>query len=297
MFRSHPLRLSALALGFAASTLLGHAQSTPPPAPPKIDFPAPSPTATVKQRVGLTDIEIIYSRPGMKGRSIFGGIIAFGEVWRTGANNATRLTFGTPVKIEGQSLDAGTYELFTIPTPTTWTVIFQKAAKQWGAYAYKAENDVLRITVTPTALTAPVETFTIGLDDVRNESATLTFTWEKTRVPVKLTVDVASTLVPQIEAALASGATLPNGVAFNAAQFLYDKELDAKKALTLITMATNNDKPAFYMVHLKAKILARLGDKAAAKDAAELSSKLAIAAEGPKSPFVTMNHDLIASLK
>ena len=140
------------------------------PAAPKVDFPTPSPSATVKQRVGLTDIEIAYSRPGVKGRQIFGGTEAYGRVWRTGANNATRLTFSTPVKFHGAQLDAGTYELFTIPNKTEWTVIVQKAAKQWGAYQYDQKNDAARVTVKPIALADSVETFAIELNDITDDS-------------------------------------------------------------------------------------------------------------------------------
>ncbi|HMD60314.1 MAG TPA: DUF2911 domain-containing protein, partial [Opitutaceae bacterium] len=104
--------------------------------PPGMELPAASPGATTKQRVGLTDIEVVYSRPSMRGREVFGGLVPYGEVWRTGANNATRISFSTPVKLEGTPVAAGTYELFTIPGKDEWTVILQKAAKQWGAYAY-----------------------------------------------------------------------------------------------------------------------------------------------------------------
>ncbi len=283
--------LAALGLAFTASLT---AQT---PAAPKVTFPAPSPTATLKQRIGVTDIELVYSRPGMKGRSIFGGIEAYGRVWRTGANNATRITFSTPIKVQGAALEAGTYELFSIPQKDEWTIIFQKAAKQWGAYTYDQKNDVARVTVKPVALPTAVETLTIDFGDIRDDSATLNITWEKTRVPVKLELDLASTLVPQIEAAVASTDKKSAGFYFSAAGFYYDHNLDQKKALAWINEATAGDKPAFYMVHLKAKILAKLGNKSEAIAAANQSKTLAIAAEGPQSPFIRQNDDLVASLK
>lgn len=264
---------------------------------PKIDFPAPSPAATLKQRVGLTEIEINYARPGVKGRTIFGGLEAYGKVWRTGANSATKISFSTPVKLAGTPVAAGSYELFTIPGENEWTIIIHKAMSQWGAYTYDAKNDIARVTVKPVTLDTPVETFTIDVNDLRDESATLNLIWEKTRVPVKIEVDVATTLVPQIEAAMAAEGKKSNGLYFSAAQFYFDHDIDLKKALAWINAATTNDKPAFYMVHLKARILAKLGDKPAAIAAARQSSELAVAVEGPKSGFVKMNQDIIDSLK
>ena len=110
---------------------------------PRVEFPAPSPACTVKQKVGLTDVEIIYSRPSVRGRKIFGAMIPYGEVWRTGANAATRITFSTDVKLQGTALVAGAYELFTIPGKDEWTIIVQKLPEKasWGAYAYTKAND------------------------------------------------------------------------------------------------------------------------------------------------------------
>jgi Protein of unknown function (DUF2911) len=286
-----PTTLLLVALASGATALAQPAEA------PKVTFPAASPKSTLQQRVGLTDIEIVYARPSVKGRTIFGGLEAYGKVWRTGANNATKLSFSTPVKLNGTDIPAGTYELFTIPGETEWTVIIHKDSSQWGAYKYDEKNDIARFKATPVKLTEVVETFTIDVNDIRNESATLNLRWERTRVPIKLQVDTASLVVPQIEAALASPAKKPAGFYFNAAQYYFDQGLDLNKAKAFITEATAGDKPAFYMVHLKAKILAKLGEKDAAIAAAKQSSELAIAVEGPQSGFVKMNNDLIASLK
>jgi len=264
---------------------------------PRVDFPALSPACTLKQRVGLTDIEIVYSRPSVKGREIFGGLEAYGKVWRTGANTATKITFSTPVKFGGNEVPAGSYALYSIPGADQWTVILNKVTGQWGAYTYAESNDLVRVTVKPIALSQPVETFVIDINDIRSQSATLNLIWEKSRVPVKLEFDVTTTLVPQIEALMASDAPKNSGQYFNAASFYYENDLDLKKAKDWIEKATDNNRPAFYMMHLKAKILAKLGDKAGAKTAAEKSIELAVAAEGPKSGFVKMNNDLINSLK
>jgi hypothetical protein len=292
-FLARPAALLTCAIILAsASTIFAQSAEAP-----KVTFPAASPKSTLQQRVGLTDIEVVYYRPGVKGRQIFGGLEAYGKVWRTGANNATKLTFSTPVKLNGTDIPAGTYELFTIPGETEWTVIIHKDSSEWGAYTYDQKNDVARFKATPVKLTEAVETFTIDVNDIRNDSATLNLRWERTRVPVKLQVDIVSTIVPQIEAALASPATKPAGFYFGAAQFYFDQGLDLTKAKAFINEATAGDKPAFYMVHLKAKILAKLGEKDAAIAAAKQSSELAVAVEGPQSGFVKMNNDLIASLK
>ncbi len=285
-----PLLVSAFALALVS----GLAAQTP--AAPKLEFPAASPTATLKQRVGVTDIEVVYSRPSLKGRVAFGGLEPFGTVWRTGANNATRITFSTDVKVQGSALAAGTYELFSIPGKTDWTVIFQKAGKQWGAYAYKAENDTLRVTTKSVALAAPVETLTLDLNDVRDSSATLNIIWEKTRVSVKIDVDVTS-LVPQIEAAMAgAGEKKPYA---QAAMFYLDNNLDLKKAAQWMDAAIAAQPDAFYLVYRKGLILEKLGDKAGALAAAKASLAGAEKAPSPllKAEYFLRNNELIARLK
>lgn len=262
---------------------------------PKLEFPAPSPACTLKQRVGLTDIEIVYSRPGAKGRPIFGGLLPYGEVWRTGANQATKITFSTPVKFNGADVPAGTYALFTIPGENEWTVILNKApAQQWGAYQYNQTNDLVRVKTTPVNLAEHVETFTIELNDIRDESATLDLIWEHTVVPVKIEIGLTSKLVPQIEDVMAApGDRKPY---YQAAMFYYDHGQDLQKAKKWGDAAIA-EREAFYIVHLKAKILAKLGDKEGAIAAAKRSTELAIKAEGPKSGYVMMNDALIASLQ
>jgi hypothetical protein len=285
-----PVLVSALALALVSGLV---AQT---PAAPKLEFPAASPTSTLKQRVGVTDIEIVYSRPSMKGREVFGKLEPFGTVWRTGANNATRITFSTDVKIQGSALAAGTYELFSIPGPSEWTVIFQKAGKQWGAYAYKPENDTLRVMTKSVALSQPVETLTLALDDLRDSSATLNISWDKTRVPVKIEVDVRS-LVPQIEAAMAAPGDKKPYVP--AAMFYLDNGFDLKKALTWIEAAIAEQPEAFYFVYRKGLILEKMGDKSGALAAAKASLAAAEKAPSPllKEEYVRRNNELIARLK
>ena len=266
---------------------------------PKIDFPAASPACTLKQRVGLTDFEIVYSRPGVKGRTIFGGIVPYGQVWRTGANQATKIAFNTPVKFNGTEVPAGTYALFTIPSESEWTVILNTNAAQWGAYQYNEKADLLRFKVEPVTLSdTTLETFTIEFNHIRDESAVLNLVWDKTVVPIRLEVDVTSKVVAQIEAAMASPDKKSDGFYFQAATFYYNHDLDLHKALDWVN-AGLADRPriGYEMLHLKAQILAKQGDKAGAIAAAKLSSELAVKAEGPGSSFVKMNQDIIAGLQ
>ena len=259
---------------------------------PKVEFPAPSPACTLKQRVGLTDFEIVYSRPSMKGRKIFGGLVAYGEVWRTGANNATKLTFNTPVKFNGHEIPAGTYGLFTIPGEKEWTIIINKNSGQWGAYRYDEKQDVVRFKVTPDKLAEQVETFTIDFNDLRDESATLYLVWDNVFVPIRIELDLTSKLVAQIEEVMASSeGSKPY---FQSAMFYYNHDQDLDKALKWVDAAIA-EREAFYIVHLKAKILAKKGDKQGAIAAANKSKQLAI--EAKDSSYIQQNDDLIASLK
>lgn len=269
------------------------AAQTPPP--PKLQFPAPSPACTLKQRVGLTDIEVVYSRPGLKGRVVVGNIDPYGQVWRTGANAATRITFSAPVNFGGTEVPAGTYGLFTIPGATEWTVILNKNAKQWGAYTYDAKDDVVRVAATPVKLAAPVETFTIEINDIRDESATLNLIWADWRVPVKLGVDVVSVLEPQIEAVMASDA--PKKPYAQAAMFYGDHNLHLPEAATWMDAAIAAQPDAFYLLYHKAIILEKMGDKAGAEAAARQSMALAAKQTGPeKDEYLRLNEALLARL-
>ncbi len=274
---------------FACAWLLAF---TLPAQTPKVDFPAPSPACTLKQRIGLTDIEVDYSRPGVKGRTIFGSLVPYGQVWRTGANAATKITFSTPVKLNGTDIPAGTYALFTIPGEGEWTIIINKGATQWGAFQYDEKADVVRFKATPVTLSKPMETFVIEFTDIRDESARLNLAWENTLVPIQFEVDVAGKLIPQIETVMASDAK--QKPYYQAALFYYDHGQDLQKASKWVDAAIA-EREAHYVVYLKAEILAKLGDKAGAIAAAKRSSELAIAAKD--AGYVKLNEDLISSLK
>jgi Protein of unknown function (DUF2911) len=289
-------RLPRFSLVVIVLSVLATAVSAQTATPPKIDFPAASPAGMVKQRIGLTDIEVSYSRPGMKGRTIFGGLVPFDQVWRTGANTATTISFSTAVKLNGTSVAAGTYELFTIPGKLEWTVIIHKNASEWGTYSYDAKNDIARIKTVPVALPYPVETFAISFNDLRDESGVLYFTWENTRVPVKIEVEVTAALVPQIEAVMASSAAKKPYA--QAAMFYLDHGLDLKKAATWMDAAIASQPDAFYLVYRKALILEKIGDKAGAIATATASLEAASKDKGAiKDEYVGLNQALLARLR
>ena len=261
---------------------------------PKIDFPAPSPACALKQRVGLTDVTIDYSRPSARGRKMLGGQNPYGEVWRTGANASTKLSFSTAVKLNGVAVPAGTYALYTIPGEREWTVIVDKDTSLWGAYDYDQKNDLVRFQAVPSIPSEPVETFTIEFGHIRDESAMLYLIWEKFRVPIKLEVSVVPEIVAQIDAAMAAPGKKPYGPA---AQFYLDHQLDLHKALGWVEAALA-EKPGYSLLLLKARLLAKTGDKDGAIAAAQQSIELADKVNGPsREEYTRLNQELIDSLR
>jgi Protein of unknown function (DUF2911) len=258
----------------------------------KVEFPAASPPCILKQRVGATDIEIDYSRPSMKDREIFGAVVPYGKVWRTGANQATKIVFSTSVKLNGVEIPAGTYALFTIPDKDEWTIIINKGPEQWGAYKYDEKADIARFKVKPVELKRSIDTFTIEFNQIRDESSLINLLWDKTEVPIKLELDYVDKLVSQIEQLMASDTK--DKPYFQAAQFYYNHDQDLQKAKEWIDTAAKEHE-THYIVYWKAKILAKLGDKegaiAAAKHSIELSEKANDAS------FVKLNEELINSLQ
>ena len=242
--------------------------------PQELEFPQPSPAATITQRVGLTDIEIAYSRPSARGRKIFGGLVPYGELWRTGANASTKVGFSTDVKLDGHAVPAGTYALFTIPGEGEWVVILHKVAEQWGTYGYDEAGELLRVKVKPAALSEPVETLRIGLDDLGQGSAVLGIAWERTSVSLRIETDLVALLVPKIEAAMAGDGPKPY---YQAAMFYYENDLDLPRAAGWMESALQAQPDAVWMVYRYGLILDKAGDKEGAlieaKRALELAQK------------------------
>jgi len=256
-----------------------------------IKTPAPSPTQTIKQDFALSSIEITYSRPNIKGRVVFGDLAPFGKLWRTGANAATRVTFGEDVKVGGVALKAGTYVLYTIPNKEEWEVIFNKGINNWGIDGYKAEEDVAKFKVKPNALAKSVETFTIEIANVNPSSAEIEISWEKTSVSIPVTADIDGKISKAIETAM----TVDSRPYFQAASYYFETGKDLNKALAWADKAIEQTPKAFWIMHLKAKIQAKLGNKAVAIETAKKSIELA--KEANNMDYVALNEKLIASMK
>jgi len=262
----------------------------------KIEFPQASPLASVKEHVGVTAVSIEYSRPSARERKIFGGLVPYGQVWRTGANAATKITFGADVKLGGAPVPAGSYALFTIPGEAEWTVILSRVVDdQWGSYAYDKKDDQARIKVKPVAMAEPLETMTLGLQDMRAGKANLVIAWEKTKVAVPIETDLVAKIKPQIEAAMAGSGEKPY---FAAAMFYYDNDLDMARAKEWIEAAAKQQPDAVWIIYRKGLILKKAGDKEGAMAAAKQARELASKAEGELgAEYTRLSDSLIASLK
>jgi hypothetical protein len=257
----------------------------------QVKTPQPSPKAVVNQTVGLTDVEIEYSRPGIKGRTIFGDLVPFGKLWRTGANANTTISFSEDVVIEGKTLKKGKYALYTTPKADNWEVVFYKTTDNWGTpEEWKEENVALKTNAKPETLNRNVESFTISINNLDNNFAHLELSWEKTLVAIKFEVPTQKTAIASIEKALA-GPTA--GDYFSAAQFYFQSNGDLNKALGYVnkSLDLNAEKPFWYN-RLKSLIQAKLGDKKGAIETAKLS--LAAAELAKNSDYVKMNKDSIA---
>lgn len=245
----------------------------------------------------MSAVEIMYSRPGAKGRKIIGHNEPYGRVWRTGANQPTTIRFYSPVDIKGNKLDSGTYVLYTMPVEKgDWVVIFNKGLKNWGSDQYKPEEDVCRITVSPERKRKFVETFTITFDNVKPESCDISLMWEDWMISIPVTTNVKEALRKQIEADLQK----PTAGYYVAAQFYYEYDHDNAKALDMIDKAISANEAAgrkpYWQYYYKARILKDLGKKAEAIEQANLSAKYA-KEQGNRNNYVQQSEDLIKTLK
>lgn len=252
--------------------------------------PAASPTQTVQQDFGVSSMQLIYSRPGIKGRKIFGDLVPFGKVWRTGANSATRIKFNDDVVFGGQPLKAGEYALYTIPGENEWDVIINKGSANWGT-EYKQEDDILRVKAKPVKLNDAVESFTMQFDNVKPSTADLKIMWEKTAVAVPITTDIDSKIMAQINNLM----NKDNRPYFSAAMYYLDNGKDLNQAIAWFDKAVEQTPNAYWVHHQRANALAKLGKKEEAKQAATKSMELAKAQKNDD--YVKLNEKLLASLK
>lgn len=258
----------------------------------QLKVPAASPTQTLKQNFALSEITIEYSRPSVKGRVIFGDLVPYGKMWRTGANNATKITFGSDVQVEGKPVAAGTYALYTIPAIDSWDVMLYKNLELGGdVNDYKTEDELLRFKVKPTSMSTKVETFTINVAEITSTSANIELMWDKTRVAFKVTAEIDTAIMKNIESSLKAD-TRPY---YQAANYYYDSNKDMNQALEWVSKAIEQNPKRYWVVHLKAKILVKMKDYKGAITAAEQS--LALAKEDKNDDYVKMNEKLIAESK
>ena len=256
----------------------------------QIETPQPSPFGKIEQKVGLTDVSVEYSRPGMRGRTIFGDLVPFGEVWRTGANANTKITFSDDVKINGKELKKGSYGIYTVPNQGSWEVMFYSDTSNWGVPQEWDDSKVaLKATAETMEMPMKMETFTILIDDLKNNSATLNFIWENT-------IAMLNIEVPADEKAMASIERVMNGPSANdyfaAASFYHEAGKDLEKAHKWVTKATEMaGDQAFWMLRRKSLIEADMGKKDQAIATAKKS--LASAEKAKNADYVKMNKESI----
>ena len=253
-----------LMAALVAAALLADASSAA-----ELQLPRPSQKAQVMQTVGLTDVTINYSRPGVKGRVIWGELVPYDKVWRTGANEATSITFSTDVKVNGQPLPAGTYSFHTIPTESDWTLIFNKKADQWGSYSYDEKEDALRVRVKaqPHEFTEWME---LSLPDIAVDKATVALDWEKLRVPFEIQVETIDHALTNARAAMASLAPDDNQTAYRCASFAFQNNVAPDEARQWVDKSISI-KETWLNLRLKADMLAKEGKTAEAIQFAEKS--------------------------
>lgn len=254
----------------------------------QIQTPAPSPAAKIEQVVGLTDVSIDYSRPSMRGRTIFGDLVPYGKVWRTGANARTKVTFSNDVTIGGEELKAGTYAIFTIPQAESWDVIFYTEYAGGGAPAELDESKVAaRVTAEVYPIEMDIQSFTISIDDVTSGSAVIGLMWEKTYVGVEFKVPTDKTVLAAIDKVL-------DGPGFNdyyaAATYYMSEGKDIAKAKEWMDKAMSmTETPRYWQLRQQSLIYAKAGDKKGAIKIAKES--LAAATEAGNADYVKMNKD------
>lgn len=256
-----------------------------------LKVPAASTGQSIKQEFGLGSVELSYSRPNTKGRTIFGDLVPYGAIWRTGANTATILTFSDEVIIGDKKIPAGKYGLLSIPGASEWTIIITKQLDVTSPSAYKQEMDVVRLKVQAQSLPFPIESFMIMFDKVTSNSMDVMLVWAQTAVGFSIKQDIDSKIMGQIDNLM----NKDNKPYFNAAMYFMDNNKDLTKASAWLDMATQQTPTAYWVWYQKARCLSLLGKNAEAKTTAMKSMELAKAAKNPD--YVTLNEKLIAGLK
>ena len=278
-------------LSLAAALLLVSVLNVNQSVAQDLKLPAASSKQVVTQDLGISQITLTYARPNVNGRQIFGGLEQYGKVWRTGANGATTLSFSGDVIINGKTLPAGTYGLFTIPDKNEWTVILNKNSAQWGAYEYNSSDDVLRFTVKPEKTAKKIETFTICFPAVTTSTVTLNLAWENTSISFDIKVDQDAEIMASIDQAM-QGDKKPY---LAAAQYYFKNDKDLDKALSWADEAVKASPELPYPYYWKAQIQLKKGDKAGAKASALLGKQVAEKAKSDE--YIRLNNQVLEKAK
>jgi hypothetical protein len=285
------MKKSILVVVLAIASLLTEAQ---------VQAPAPSPAGSVTATVGLTEIKIDYSRPRIKGRTIFGTdakvVVPYGKIWRTGANSGTKITFSDDVTVQGIAVPKGEYLLFTWPDAKEWTVALYKDVKLGGdTEKYDKSQEAANFKVKPTKLTEKVETLTFNVSDISDDSksAKIQLAWENTSLKFDVGVSYDEKVLKSIDEALKAESPNPYDY-FQAAVYYLETGRDLKKALEWVNKAADGMKSPFWVLYQKARIQKALGDKSGAKTTANASIESAKAANNRD--YQMMNEELIKSL-
>ena len=257
----------------------------------QLSIPSPSPTQVIKQDFGLSSIELSYSRPGVKGRTIFGDLVPYDKVWRTGANSATTIEFGESVNISGKRIAAGKYGLLTIPGKSEWIFIISKQTDVTNPANYKQDEDMVRVTAPVNMLNSPIETMTMDFVNINAHACELELTWSNVAVRFGIRNEADSTIMSRIDETM----NKDNRPYFAAAMYYMDNGKDLNQALQWFTAATQKNPDAFFMFYQKARCEAKLGKKKEALDSATKGIELAKKANN--ADYVALNEKLIASLK
>jgi len=266
---------------FLSASILSEAQ---------LKTPAPSPVQNLRQDFGLGTIELSYSRPGVRGRKVYGDLLPYGQVWRTGANSATTISFTDEVIVGGKKVPAGKYGLLTIPGAKQWIVILTKQTNVTSPADYNAEQDVVRVNVSTTKSKTSTETFTLSIQDIKPTSCNLVMSWEKLSLSLPIQTFIETKIMANIDAAMKT----EKPPYYNAAMYFMDNGKDLNQALAWFDKAVESNPTAFWIHYQRANCLAKLGKKAEAIAGAEKSKQLAT--EAKNGDYVKLNEKLLAEL-
>ena len=260
----------------------------------QIKSPQPSPTATITQKVGVSNISVEYSRPGAKEREIFGGLVSYGKMWRTGANKATKITFNENCVFGGAKVKKGSYSLFTIPGEKEWTVVLNKNTELWGVGEYDEKNQVCSIVSKAIETKDFTESFTIDFGTFQSFSAIMSLKWANTKIDIKIESLAAKKLEKQYLELLTKGPSASDY--YNGAKFFADNTSEYEMALEWINTAIDKRPDAFWMQFHKARILKKMGNK---KESISVAEEVIALAKEKKDDYgyIKRSEDLIKSMK